>query len=255
MAENVRLYEKAQQEIAQRKAAEEEIRRSEERFRTLFEATLEGIAIVRNGVILEVNDALLAIFGATPDEILGRRLADLAAGEVDLAGVPRESIGYKQRRHDGGHRDRGQAVRLPGRGGVGGRHPRHRPAQERRGREQDASAPAPALAEDGGHRPPLGRRRPRLQQLPARHLRLQRPAARALPRRPVPRPQPDRHQGGGAAGGGADQAAPGLRPPAADGDQGDEPQRRGLGAREDAAAAPRRGHPPVIRRSTRSSAR
>jgi two-component system, cell cycle sensor histidine kinase and response regulator CckA len=96
MAENVRLYEKAQQEIAQRKAAEEEIRRSEERFRTLFEATLEGIAIVRNGVILEVNHALLAIFGATPDEILGRRLADLAAGEVDLAGVPRESIGYKQ---------------------------------------------------------------------------------------------------------------------------------------------------------------
>jgi PAS domain S-box-containing protein len=96
MAENVRLYEKAQQEIAQRKAAEEEIRRSEERFRTLFEATLEGIAIVRNGVILEVNHALLAIFGTTPDEILGRRLADLAAGEVDLAGVPRESIGFKQ---------------------------------------------------------------------------------------------------------------------------------------------------------------
>jgi two-component system cell cycle sensor histidine kinase/response regulator CckA len=96
MAENVRLYEKAQQEIAQRKAAEEEIRRSEERFRTLFEATLEGIAIVRNGVILEVNQALLTIFGAVPDEILGRRFADLAAGEVDLAGVPRESIGFRQ---------------------------------------------------------------------------------------------------------------------------------------------------------------
>ncbi len=42
MVENIRLYEKAQQEIAQRKAAEEEIRRSEDRFRTLFEATLEG---------------------------------------------------------------------------------------------------------------------------------------------------------------------------------------------------------------------
>jgi PAS domain S-box-containing protein len=96
MAENVRLYEKAQQEIAQRKAAEEEIRRSEERFRTLFEATLEGIAIVRNGVILEVNHALLAIFGGEPDEILGRRLADLVAGEVDLAGVPRESVGFKR---------------------------------------------------------------------------------------------------------------------------------------------------------------
>ncbi len=98
MAENVRLYEKAQQEIAQRKAAEEEIRRSEERFRTLFEATLEGIAIVRNGVILEVNSALLAIFGCRPGEIIGRPLADLVAGEVDLEGVPRESVGFKSDR-------------------------------------------------------------------------------------------------------------------------------------------------------------
>jgi PAS domain S-box-containing protein len=96
MAENVRLYEKAQQEIAQRKAAEEEIRRSEERFRTLFEATLEGIAIVRNGVVLEVNQALLTIFGCAPDEILGRRLSDLVADEVDLAGVPRESVGFQR---------------------------------------------------------------------------------------------------------------------------------------------------------------
>ncbi len=95
MAENVRLYEKAQQEIAQRKAAEVEIRRNEERFRTLFEATLEGIAIVRNGVILEVNHALLAIFGGESGEILGRRLADLVAGEVDLEGVPRESLGFR----------------------------------------------------------------------------------------------------------------------------------------------------------------
>jgi len=98
MAENVRLYEKAQQEIAQRKAAEEEIRRSEERFRTLFEATLEGIAVVRNGVILEVNSALLAIFGFQPEEILGRPLAELVAGEVDLEGVPRESLGFKSDR-------------------------------------------------------------------------------------------------------------------------------------------------------------
>ena len=96
MAENVRLYEKAQQEIAQRKAAEEEIRRSEERFRTLFEATLEGIAIVRNGVVLEVNHALLAIFGCLPEELIGRRLTDLVADEVDLEGTPRESVGFRR---------------------------------------------------------------------------------------------------------------------------------------------------------------
>ncbi|HEV8582593.1 MAG TPA: ATP-binding protein [Thermoanaerobaculia bacterium] len=96
MVENVRLYEKAQQEIEQRKAAEEAIRRSEERFRTLFEATLEGIAIVRNGVILEVNHAVLEIFGCRPEDVMGRRLSDLVAGEVDLAGVTRESIGFRR---------------------------------------------------------------------------------------------------------------------------------------------------------------
>ena len=96
MAENIRLYERAQQEIAQRKAAEEEIRRSEVRFRTLFEATLEGIAIVRNGVILEVNHALLGIFGHTPGELIGRQLSDLvSASEADLDDVPQEGIGYR----------------------------------------------------------------------------------------------------------------------------------------------------------------
>ncbi|HEX6903144.1 MAG TPA: ATP-binding protein [Thermoanaerobaculia bacterium] len=96
VAENVRLYEKAQQEIAQRKAAEEEIRRSEERFRTLFEATLEGIAIVRKGIILEVNEALLGIFGYESAEIIGCRLTDLVSGEVDLEGVPRETVGLRR---------------------------------------------------------------------------------------------------------------------------------------------------------------
>ncbi len=99
MVENIRLYERAQQEIAQRKAAEVEIRRSEERFRTLFEATLEGIAIVRNGIILEVNEALLAIFGYASGEIIGRRLSDLFSdSDTELTGTPRECIGFK---HDG----------------------------------------------------------------------------------------------------------------------------------------------------------
>ena len=96
MIENVRLYEAAQQEIEQRKAAEEAIRRSEERFRTLFEATLEGIAIVRKDTILEVNHALLGIFGYQSQELIGRRLSELVAGEVDLEGVPRESTGLRR---------------------------------------------------------------------------------------------------------------------------------------------------------------
>jgi two-component system, cell cycle sensor histidine kinase and response regulator CckA len=97
VVENIRLYERAQREIAQRKAAEEEIRASEERFRTLFEATLEGIAIVRNGTILEVNHALLAIFGYRPGELIGQRLSELVSeSEALLDDVPRESIGFKR---------------------------------------------------------------------------------------------------------------------------------------------------------------
>ncbi|HEV7518819.1 MAG TPA: ATP-binding protein, partial [Thermoanaerobaculia bacterium] len=99
MVENIRLYERAQQEIAQRKTAEREIRRSEERFRNLFEATLEGIAIVRNGRILEVNHALLAIFGCSAAELIGRDLSDLVSeGDAVLHAEPREGIGWKSDR-------------------------------------------------------------------------------------------------------------------------------------------------------------
>jgi two-component system cell cycle sensor histidine kinase/response regulator CckA len=97
MVENIRLYERAQQEIAQRTKAEEEIRRSEERFRNLFEATLEGIAIVKGGVILEVNHALLAIFGYGADELIGRELSDLLPeGGAAPTEAPREGSGWKR---------------------------------------------------------------------------------------------------------------------------------------------------------------
>ena len=97
VAENIRLFERAQQEIEQRKAAEEEIRRSEKRFRTLFAATVEGIAIVRGGVILEVNQALPSILGYEAPELIGRRLAELlpdAAAEPGAAA--RETSGVRR---------------------------------------------------------------------------------------------------------------------------------------------------------------
>jgi PAS domain S-box-containing protein len=95
--ENIRLYEQAQMEIAQREAAEAAIRRSEERFRTLFEATLEGIAIVRDGVILEANNPLSYILGYAPGELIGRRLSELVAADTEeLDGVPHEGKGRRQ---------------------------------------------------------------------------------------------------------------------------------------------------------------
>jgi two-component system cell cycle sensor histidine kinase/response regulator CckA len=97
MVENIRLYERAQREIAQRIVAEDEIRRSEARFRNLFEATLEGIALVKGGIILEVNHALLAIFGYEGAELIGREISDLLPeADAALTGMPREGTGWKR---------------------------------------------------------------------------------------------------------------------------------------------------------------
>lgn len=102
MLENIRLYEHAQLEIEQRRAIELEIRQSEQRFRALFEATLEGIAIVRNGTVLAVNGAMTAIFGVPALELQGLALAEVVElgelGETALSSEPRETIG---RRRDG----------------------------------------------------------------------------------------------------------------------------------------------------------
>ncbi|HXU44421.1 MAG TPA: ATP-binding protein [Thermoanaerobaculia bacterium] len=97
MLDNIRLYERAQLEIEQRRAAELEIRRSEERFRTLFEATLEGIAIVRDGKVIAVNDALTAILDAPAGDLEGRDLAALLdLGTEPLSSVPRETVGRRR---------------------------------------------------------------------------------------------------------------------------------------------------------------
>ncbi len=102
MLENIRLYEQAQLEIEQRRAIELEIRQSEQRFRALFEATLEGIAIVRDGTVLAVNGAMTAIFGVPALELQGLALAEWVElgdlGEGQLSSEPSETTG---RRRDG----------------------------------------------------------------------------------------------------------------------------------------------------------
>ncbi len=102
MLENIRLYERAQREIEQRQAIELEIRQSEQRFRALFEATLEGIAIVRDHTVVAVNGAMTAIFGYSARDLQGQELADLIDlddwAETPLSSEPRETIG---RRRDG----------------------------------------------------------------------------------------------------------------------------------------------------------
>jgi len=94
-------------DITARRAAEEAIRESEERFRLLSEASFEGIAISEDGRIVDCNARLGEMVGQEPRELIGRLLAELVVPEQ--AGLVRErfrtgSTGrgeYQVRRKDG----------------------------------------------------------------------------------------------------------------------------------------------------------
>ncbi len=64
-------------DIAERKQAEERLRESEERFRTLAEAAFEGIAVTERGVFLDVSDQFCRMTGYDRSELLGMGVAEL----------------------------------------------------------------------------------------------------------------------------------------------------------------------------------
>jgi PAS domain S-box-containing protein len=66
---------------AKRRQAEQDLRESEERFRSLSEATFEGIAVHEKGVILEANEAFARMFGYERGEVIGMNALDFAAPE------------------------------------------------------------------------------------------------------------------------------------------------------------------------------
>jgi PAS domain S-box-containing protein len=55
----------------ERKRAEEALRESEQRYRVLSEASLEGIALSDHGKIIDVNDRFVELFGYTAAEAIG----------------------------------------------------------------------------------------------------------------------------------------------------------------------------------------
>ncbi len=70
--ENARLYEAAQQEITERRRAEEELRKSEQKYRTLIEQSLQGIVIgqcLGAPRLVFANRAMADILGYTVDEL------------------------------------------------------------------------------------------------------------------------------------------------------------------------------------------
>jgi PAS domain S-box-containing protein len=59
-----------------RKQADEELSESEERFRQLAEAAIEGVVIHENGLMLDANESFARMFGYHLDELLGRNFLD-----------------------------------------------------------------------------------------------------------------------------------------------------------------------------------
>ncbi len=76
--------------------AEKDLKESEERFRSLSEATFEGIFIHDEGTILDVNQAAAELFGYQIDELIGQNVLGLAAPESRETVLSYVQAGYEK---------------------------------------------------------------------------------------------------------------------------------------------------------------
>src|SRR5215207_1363956 len=67
--------------LDKRREANAALRESEERFRSLSDATFEGIAITERGRVLETNRAFTEMFGYEPKEVVGMSALDFMSPE------------------------------------------------------------------------------------------------------------------------------------------------------------------------------
>ncbi|MGO8880306.1 MAG: PAS domain S-box protein, partial [Desulfomonilaceae bacterium] len=71
-------------DITERKRADEQLQESEEKFRSLFEDSIDGIFITeRDGTLVDGNQSFLDLFGYTKEEVLGTNVIKLYANPED----------------------------------------------------------------------------------------------------------------------------------------------------------------------------
>lgn len=76
--QNAQLYEAVQQELTERKQAEQALRESEQKFKVLSEQSLLAIGFIQDGMITYANQALSDISGYSADEVMSWTPADQA---------------------------------------------------------------------------------------------------------------------------------------------------------------------------------
>ncbi len=65
-----------------KRQTEQAVRESEYRFRTLAEASFEGIALTENAIIVDLNDQLAKMYGYERKELIGKSLLDMIVPEL-----------------------------------------------------------------------------------------------------------------------------------------------------------------------------
>ncbi len=84
-------------DITELKRAEQAVRESERRLRTLAEASFEGICVSENGRIVDINDQFAAMFDYERNELIGRDIYTLIAPEWRPTVAERIRLGEEKR--------------------------------------------------------------------------------------------------------------------------------------------------------------